>query len=110
MIPSIGSALPRLDTTRVGDITSNGVTVAGAGTAAGPAGGADFSAVMAQVAGDAVRTMKNGEAVSVQGLSGNASTQAVVDAVMSAERTLQTAVTIRDKVVSAYQELSRMAI
>ena len=108
MIPSIGSALPRLDTTRIGNTTSNGVTMAGAGAAA--VGQADFSSVMAQVAGDAVRTMKNGEAVSVQGLSGNASTQAVVDAVMSAERTLQTAVTIRDKVVSAYQELSRMAI
>ena len=43
-------------------------------------------------------------------INGNASTQAVVDAVMNAERTLTTAVAIRDKVVAAYQELSRMAI
>ena len=34
----------------------------------------------------------------------------VVDAVMSAEQTLQAAVAIRDKIVSAYLEISRMAI
>jgi len=34
----------------------------------------------------------------------------VVEAVMSAEQSLQTAVAIRDKVVAAYQEIVRMAI
>jgi flagellar hook-basal body complex protein FliE len=34
----------------------------------------------------------------------------VVEAVMSAEQTLQMAVAVRDKVVQAYQEVSRMAI
>jgi flagellar hook-basal body complex protein FliE len=34
----------------------------------------------------------------------------VVEAVMAAEQTLQTSVAIRDKVVSAYLEISRMSI
>ena len=48
--------------------------------------------------------------MSVQGLQGQADTREVVDAVMSAEQALQAAVAIRDKIVSAYMEISRMAI
>jgi flagellar hook-basal body complex protein FliE len=36
--------------------------------------------------------------------------RSVVDAVMSAEQSLQAAVAIRDKIVTAYLEISRMAI
>ena len=43
-------------------------------------------------------------------MQGKESTRKVVDAVMTAEQALQTAVAIRDKVVSAYLEISRMAI
>lgn len=81
-------------------------------TPAVPATGAsaDFSQVLANVATDAVDTMRNGEALAISGIEGRASMQSVVAAVMSAEQTLQAAVSIRDKVVSAYQEISRMAI
>ncbi len=72
--------------------------------------GADFASVLAKVTTDAVGAVKGAEAASVAGIRGEASTQAVVDAVMGAERALQTAVVMRDKVVSAYQEISRMAI
>ena len=105
MIPAIGSALSRIDTSRIDSGMSTGLA---GGTA--KAGQSDFASVMAQVTSDAVGTIKNAEATSVQGINGKASTQAVVDAVMNAERTLTTAVAIRDKVVAAYQELSRMAI
>ena len=54
--------------------------------------------------------MERAEQVSVQGLRGEADTRAVVDAVMSAEQSLQSAIAIRDKIVSAYLEISRMAI
>ncbi len=70
----------------------------------------DFGQVLAQVSGDAVNTIKTGEATAVAGLQGNAPVQDVVQAVMSAEQTLQTAIAIRDKVVAAYQEITRMAI
>ncbi|HEY0329365.1 MAG TPA: flagellar hook-basal body complex protein FliE [Rhodopseudomonas sp.] len=76
--------------------------------AAGPALG--FEGVMEQVAADAISTMKAGEAASISGMQGKVSAQRVVEAMMSAERTLQMAVAVRDKVVQAYQEVSRMAI
>ena len=69
-----------------------------------------FDGVMEQVAADAIGTLKTGEAASIASIQGKVSAQRVVEAVMSAEQTLQVAVAVRDKVVQAYQEVSRMAI
>jgi flagellar hook-basal body complex protein FliE len=69
-----------------------------------------FDGVLEQVAADAIGTLKAGEAASISSIQGKVSAQKVVEAVMSAERTLQMAVAVRDKVVQAYQEVSRMAI
>jgi len=69
-----------------------------------------FSEAMAQVSQGAIDKIKAGEAASIAGVDGQASVQQVVEAVMAAESTLQTAIAIRDKVVSAYQEISRMTI
>lgn len=82
---------------------------AGASALAGPAP-SDFSDIMAQFAAGVRNDLKTGEAASIAGIQGKASTQQVVEAVMNAEQSLQTAVAIRDKVVAAYLELSRMAI
>lgn len=71
---------------------------------------ADFSEVLSSLAASATNTMRNGEAMSLAGMQGKASTQEVVSAVMDAEQTLQTAISLRDKAVAAYLELSRMAI
>ena len=81
-----------------------------AAAGAGAVQGADFSQVLANVATDAIGTVRAGEATAISGIEGKASIQSVVAAVMAAEQTLQAAVSIRDKVVSAYQEISRMAI
>lgn len=70
----------------------------------------DFGGIMMQVAAGAAEKLKAGEAAAIAGIQGRASVQQVVEAVMSAEQTLQTAIAIRDKVVAAYQEISRMAI
>jgi flagellar hook-basal body complex protein FliE len=70
----------------------------------------DFGALLKQFAAEAAGVVKNAEAVSIQGVRGQASVQQVVEAVMSAEQTLQGALAIRDKVVSAYLEISRMSI
>jgi flagellar hook-basal body complex protein FliE len=72
--------------------------------------GADFARVFADLSSDAISTMKNGEAMAISGIQGKASVQSVVQAVLSAEQTLQSALAVRDKVVAAYQEISRMAI
>jgi flagellar hook-basal body complex protein FliE len=70
----------------------------------------DFGDFMMQAASGAVETLKAGEAAAISGIQGKASVQQVVEAMMTAEQTLQTAIAIRDKVVAAYQEISRMAI
>jgi len=80
---------------------------------AGPISGTpavDFTNVLAQVSANAVSELKQGEAAAISGMTGKLSVQEVVEAVMSAEKTLQTALAVRDKVVAAYQEISRMAI
>ena len=72
--------------------------------------GGDFGQMMAQMAGDTVKTLKTAESMSIDGLQGNANVQAVVSAVMAAQESLQTTVAIRDKAVAAFQEVTRMPI
>lgn len=86
--------------------------VAQSASALAPTGGSaiGFDGVLEQVAADAIGSMKAGEAASISSIQGKVSAQRVVEAMMSAERTLQMAVAVRDKVVQAYQEVSRMAI
>jgi flagellar hook-basal body complex protein FliE len=50
------------------------------------------------------------KSMSIQAIRGEANTREVVDAVMNAQQSLQTAIAIRDKVVSAYLEVARMPI
>lgn len=69
-----------------------------------------FAAVFEQLASGAIETVRAGEAAGIAGVRGTMATQDVVAAIMAAEQTLQTAVAIRDKVVSSYLEISRMTI
>ena len=72
--------------------------------------GPGFDSVLKQVTTDAIGTLKAGEAASISAIQGKESTRRVVEALMSAEQALQTAVAVRDKVVQAYQEVVRMSI
>ncbi|WP_319411818.1 flagellar hook-basal body complex protein FliE [uncultured Cohaesibacter sp.] len=72
--------------------------------------GKSFAEYFSGVTTDAINTVKHGEAAAIAGIEGKESVQNVVDAVMNAELALQSAIAIRDKVVAAYQEVSRMAI
>jgi flagellar hook-basal body complex protein FliE len=90
-----------------------GVGLAGARNVAAPGSGeagVDFGAMLTRLAADAAGTVRNAEALSIAGIQGRATVQQVVEAVMNAEQTLQGAIAIRDKVVGAYLELSRMQI
>jgi flagellar hook-basal body complex protein FliE len=69
-----------------------------------------FGDVLKQLANEGADTIKNGESAAIAGIHGQASMLQVVDAVMAAERSLQTMISVRDKVVNAYQEISKMAI
>ncbi|KAB2917520.1 MAG: flagellar hook-basal body protein FliE [Hyphomicrobiaceae bacterium] len=74
------------------------------------AGTADFTALFNDMVTNAVGVLKGAEAVAVAGVQGQVPVQQVVEAVMAAEQTLQGALAVRDKVVAAYLELSRMSI
>ncbi|PCJ97568.1 MAG: flagellar hook-basal body complex protein FliE [Zetaproteobacteria bacterium] len=69
-----------------------------------------FADFMKQNISQAVETMKSGEEMSAKAIAGKASTIDVVQAVTSAELTLQTVVAVRDKMIGAYQEIMRMPI
>ena len=70
----------------------------------------DFGQMLGQVISDAVGTLQAGESAALQGLQGALPPFKVVETIMGAQRTLQQALAIRDKAVSAYQEVARMAI
>lgn len=71
----------------------------------------DFASAVAEAASRTIHTLGQAESVSMTALEGgNVQAREVVDAVMSAEQTLQAAISIRDKIVTAYLEISRMAI
>ncbi len=69
-----------------------------------------FAQVMGDLAGDVAGSLKLSETKSFEAIQGKASTREVVDAVMNAEQALQTAIAIRDKVVTAYLEIAKMQI
>jgi flagellar hook-basal body complex protein FliE len=69
-----------------------------------------FGQLVSDVLADTVSALKTAETTSTAALEGKASIQQVVDAVMQAERQLQTTLAIRDKVVAAYMDITRMQI
>jgi flagellar hook-basal body complex protein FliE len=80
------------------------------GAAPAAAADTDFGKMLMQMSADAANVVRQAEATSVAAIQGKVSVQQVVEGVMAAERTLQGAVAIRDKVVAAYLEISRMQI
>jgi flagellar hook-basal body complex protein FliE len=85
-------------------VSSSAAAVQGTGTQM------SFAQVMGDMAADMTNSLKLSETKSFEAIQGKATTREVVDAVMSAEQTLQTAIAIRDKVVTAYLEVARMQI
>lgn len=77
---------------------------------AGPMEGPSFGEVLQEAAESAIGTLHQGEQVTAKGVVGKADLADVVNAVTNAEMTLQAVVTVRDRVISAYQEILRMPI
>ncbi|WP_274627879.1 flagellar hook-basal body complex protein FliE [Arvimicrobium flavum] len=107
MIGAIGNIEQKLTIGGAGFATGSADRLASAAEAAT---GPSFTDLLAAAANRTVDTLNNAEAASVKALQGDADTREVVDAVMSAEQSLQAAVAIRDKIISAYLDVSRMAI
>jgi len=72
--------------------------------------GNDFGDVLQRAVQGVVDTNKQAEALSTQAIAGGGNLTEVVAAVSKAELALQTATTIRDRVVQAYQDIMRMPI
>ena len=72
--------------------------------------GPSFADLIKQGVTDTVQAVHKSEEMSKAGLSGKADVREVVAAVNNAELTLQTVTAVRDKVVSAYNEILRMPI
>ena len=80
------------------------------GNTAQSSAGTSFANMIGEAAASTVNNLQQAEQLSAKALQDDGDMRAVVDAVMSAEQSLQAAVAIRDKIVTAYLEISRMAI
>lgn len=81
-----------------------------ASAASESAGGESFADTLKGFAGDAVQTLQDGEKAASAGASGKADITSVVTAISNAELMLQTVVAIRDKVIAAYQDITKTSI
>ena len=72
----------------------------------GQTAGADFT----KLAGDFAATLSEGEQTAKAAMTGAADPHALVQALAQTELAVETAVTVRDKVVEAYQEILRMPV
>ena len=76
--------------------------------AGGAAAGGSFADFLSGTLRNAVQTMQTGEQMAAQQAAGKADIVDVVNAVNSAELTLDTVVAVRDKVIAAYQSIMQM--
>jgi flagellar hook-basal body complex protein FliE len=80
---------------------------AGKGT---EAGGPSFSAVLKDAIGNVVDAGKKSDAQSVAMASGKANVMDVVTAVAETDVAVSTLVSVRDRVIAAYEDIMRMPI
>ncbi len=87
----------------------NSRDMAGGGSEAAE-GGASFADVLAQSGRETISAIREAEATALTGLQGGSDTQAVVEATLELESTVQVAVSVRDKLVEAYKEILSMPV
>lgn len=75
-----------------------------------PAGGSQFAEVLSSMMSDFDSSLRAAEKLSVGALTGDVPLQKVVEAVVAAEQKVQLTTSVRDKIVAAYLELTRMPI
>ncbi|MEM7169566.1 MAG: flagellar hook-basal body complex protein FliE [Pseudomonadota bacterium] len=72
--------------------------------------GGGFSEALQEAAKTTVESLREAESKSLEAAVGRADLNDVVLAVSSAELTLETVVSVRDRVIQAYQDILRMPI
>lgn len=91
----------------IASIATQAYSAARPATTPDPHGGATALAAAAQ---DFTNVLQSGEQTAVQTMTGDADSHALVQALAQTELAVETAVTIRDKMVEAYQEILRMPV
>ncbi len=94
----------------VEDATSTQSPVGVPSVTPGQQTGQTFAEVLGDMATNTMNNLKTAEVTSFAGIKGTATTREVVDAVLAAEQSLQTALALRDKIVSAYLDITKMQI
>lgn len=89
---------------------AGGAPPAGIGPGAGQPAKGGFGAMLQDVVGSVAEAGKLADTRSAQALQGNAELVDVVTAVAESELAIETLVSVRDRVVSAYEEIMRMPI
>ncbi|MBI1300116.1 MAG: flagellar hook-basal body complex protein FliE [Alphaproteobacteria bacterium] len=69
-----------------------------------------FADIMSQSVQQSVQTLRTGEEMAAKAVTGEANLTDVVQAVNNAELTMQAVVGVRDRMISAYQDILRMPI
>lgn len=72
--------------------------------------GSVFAQMLKSEMASAMGDLRKSEEISLEALAGKASVQEVVEALGAADFSLQKVTAIRDRVISAYQEIIRMPI
>lgn len=79
-------------------------------TAPSAGDGDEFASLVRNAIDEAIKIGERSEGLSIAGVQDRADLNQVVTAVAEAEVTLQTVVSVRDKVIDAYKEILRMPI
>lgn len=92
------------------NLYANTAKVAAGGGMDSASTGASFGDILRAGIQNSIDSIKGGEKASAAAITGKADMNDVVQAITKAELTLQTVVAVRDRMVSAYQEILRMPI
>ncbi len=95
------AAVQRLTTPEAGKLASASLDSGGEG---------NFAQLLKNAIGGVVQSGKAADAQTLAAASGKADLVQVVTAVAESEAAMQTLVAVRDKVISAYEDVMRMAI
>jgi flagellar hook-basal body complex protein FliE len=114
-VTSAASAIAAYDSVAKGAPGSIGGSIGapigkGLGTGGGAGDGGAFADLVKSAIQEAARIGKTAEQASVAAVNDRADIGKVVTAVAEAELTLQTVITVRDRVIEAYREIMRMPI
>jgi flagellar hook-basal body complex protein FliE len=105
-IPTAAAANAYAALSKVGADTANIARGLGAPASGGP----DFSSVLKNVIDSVSQVAQKSDAQAQQVANGKANMVDVVTAVAETETAVQTLVSVRDKVIAAYEEIMRMPI